>query len=240
MPMRQVGWRRHLRRIYNSKPADDHLSNVVLIALWHHPSRFRKVGEAFNGCDNPTDREVGVARRVFCDVCANRFDVPQGLGGPDDAGHRPRRRLASSWGMPLPASSSLRPASILARNTRRSIASSTVASGGISRRASIIPSRVSCSDMIGFYAMSPTLAARHGLSPIECAQILATNFSKVTNSACPLEGWDIAHRCHSHLNATSGSTRAARRAGRNAATSEVAMSISTAPTITNGSNASTE
>ena len=25
------------------------------IALRHHPSRFRKVGEAFNGCDNPTD-----------------------------------------------------------------------------------------------------------------------------------------------------------------------------------------
>ena len=66
--------------------------------------------------------------------------------------------------MPLPASSSLRPASTLARNTGRSIASSTVASGGISRSASMIRSRVICSDTIGFYAMSPTLAAESRLN----------------------------------------------------------------------------
>jgi hypothetical protein len=167
--------------VYNSKPADDNLSNVVLIALGDHSSRFWKVLEAFNGCDDSTDREVGVTRRVFCDVCANCLDVPQRLGGPDDAGHRPRRRLASSWGMPLPASSSLRPASILARNTRRSIASSTVASGGISRSASMIRSRVSGSDMIGFYAMPPTSAARHDASPPDWAQNWAHDFSNAAN-----------------------------------------------------------
>ena len=38
----------------------------------------------------------------------------------------------------------------------------------------MIRSRVSCSDMIGFYAMSPMLAARRGLSPTQWAQIPVT------------------------------------------------------------------
>jgi hypothetical protein len=44
--------------VYNPEPADDNLSNVLLIALRHHSPRFRKRREAFNGRNNPAECEV--------------------------------------------------------------------------------------------------------------------------------------------------------------------------------------
>ena len=61
------------------------------------------------------------------------------------------------------------------------IASSTVASEGISRSASMIRSRVSGSDMIGFYAMPPMPAGRHNASPIQWAPKWAHEFSDTAN-----------------------------------------------------------
>ena len=79
--------------------------------------------------DAPHD-QVGITLRVLGDVGSNALGVPQRLGRPRQGAHRPRLRLTSSWGMPWPASSWASPASIFAMNTRRSSASSKVASGG--------------------------------------------------------------------------------------------------------------
>ena len=76
-------------------------------------------------------------RAAAYSVVADGLQVAQGLG----PGHSPSRRLTSSCGMPWPASSSARPASILARKTGRSMASSNVALSGRSRSASRIRSR---------------------------------------------------------------------------------------------------
>jgi len=71
----------------------------------------------------------------------------------------PRRRFTSSCGTPWPASSSASPASIFARNTSRSIASSNVASGGSSSRACLIRSRTVGS---GIFNSTPTGRASRG------------------------------------------------------------------------------
>ena len=74
--------------------------------------------------------EVGVASRVACNIRADRLDVLDRLGSPDDPDHRRSRRFTSAWSMPCLASSSANPRSIFAKRTKRSIASSSVASAG--------------------------------------------------------------------------------------------------------------
>jgi len=89
-----------------------------------------------------TDDQVRISSRVLGDIGTDGLKVPKRLRGPEDRRHTPSRRLTSSCEIPLPSSSSARPASILARNTSRSMASSKVASGGKSWSASRIRSRV--------------------------------------------------------------------------------------------------
>jgi len=113
----------------------DDLSNCRILPLWNHSAGFWKELKPLDDSDDPPRDELCIHRRVLSNERANRLDVPNRLWRPDDWCHRPSRRFASSWGTPLPASSSASPASILARKTSRSIASSKVALDGKSSRA---------------------------------------------------------------------------------------------------------
>ena len=63
-------------------------------------------------------------------VLTDAPEVAARLRRPKDPCHRPNSRSTSSWSISWPALASVSPRSILARKTRRSMASSIVASGG--------------------------------------------------------------------------------------------------------------
>src|SRR5271166_185552 len=129
------------KSIHDAVGADDDFAKVAIVALRDDSAGLRELGESLDRHEKPLDHQLCVELRVLGDVRADRIEISERLRGPEDPVHRRKRRLTSSCGMPLPASSSLRPASIFARKTRRSMASSTVASGGKSRSASKIRSR---------------------------------------------------------------------------------------------------
>ncbi len=128
--------------VHDSKLAGDDFTKLRRGALQDHPPRVWKHPKAFNRGHDSLHGQVRIELRVNRDVRANLFDIRDGLRRPNEIGHRPRRRLTSSCGMPSPRSSCVKPVSIFARKTSRSIASSTVASAGSSRMASTILSRV--------------------------------------------------------------------------------------------------
>jgi len=76
----------------------------------------------------------------------------------------PKRRFTSSWGTSRPASSSARPSSIRARKTRRSIASSMLASVGRPRRASRMRSFREALAIVRRIAASAFAAPPNGLA----------------------------------------------------------------------------
>lgn len=124
--------------VHDSVWSRDHFAKSRVASLWHPPPRLGKDVKPFHRRNNPASFEFGVRGRVLRDERPDGFDVADCLWGPNDPRHSPRRRFTSSWGTPRPASSSASPASIFARNTSRSIASSNVASGGSSSMACLI------------------------------------------------------------------------------------------------------
>src|SRR5687768_3406961 len=127
-----------LKPIDDAVRLDDDFANSGIPALGNNATGFWKSGELFDASDNATNDQLGVLNRIRADVRLDPDDIVSRLRRPNDRGHKPRRRLTSSCGTPLPASSSASPASILARNTSRSMASSNVASGGNPSMASRI------------------------------------------------------------------------------------------------------
>jgi len=124
-----------LAPVHDSILPGDNLSQVRSLSLRHHSARIGKLSKSFNGCNKATDGKVGPSRRVDFDKGAKLFEISYRSGRPEKLDHTPRRRLTSSCGIPSPRSSCARPSSIFARNTNRSMASSTEASGGNSRIA---------------------------------------------------------------------------------------------------------
>lgn len=122
----------------HAKWPNDDFPDFWICTLWHHPAGLGEGPEALDGGDDSINRELRIAARVLGDVLANCLDISDCLRGPPDLRHWLRWRLTSSCAMPLPASISLSPASILAKKIKRSIASSNVASDGRSCRASRI------------------------------------------------------------------------------------------------------
>jgi hypothetical protein len=122
----------------NAKGPHDDLSDLRIRAFWHHTTRLGEGPKAFDGGDESINRELRIPLRVLGDVVANCRDISDGPRRPPDRRHWLSCRLTSSCGMPLPASISPSPASILAKKIKRSIASSKVASDGRSCRASRI------------------------------------------------------------------------------------------------------
>jgi hypothetical protein len=116
--------------IHNAVVTVDDLADRLVAKLRHHPSGARVLLKSAHRGNDPFNDEVGVASRVACNLRADRLDVLDRLGSPDDPDHRRSRRFTSAWSMPCPASSSANPRSIFAKRTKRSIASSSVASAG--------------------------------------------------------------------------------------------------------------
>src|SRR5206468_11926270 len=116
--------------IHNAVVTVDDLADRLVAKLRHHPSGARVLLKSAHRGNDPFNDEVGVASRVACNIRADRLDVLDRLGSPDDPDHRRSRRFTSAWSMPCPASSSANPRSVFAKSTRRSIASSSVASAG--------------------------------------------------------------------------------------------------------------
>ena len=83
------------------------------------------------------------ASRPRC-TCKSLRDQ-HGSWRPDKPDHRPSRRVTSSTGTPSPRSNCARPSSMLARNTRCSIASSVASTGHPANRLNhAIPNSVTC------------------------------------------------------------------------------------------------
>src|SRR6266705_5098592 len=116
--------------IHDTVVAVDDLADSFVAELRHDASRARVVLESLHSGDDAFDDEIGVVRRVTGHMRAYRLDVLDRLRRPDDLGHLRSRRFASAWAMPCPASSSANPRSVFAKSTRRSMASSSVASAG--------------------------------------------------------------------------------------------------------------
>ena len=121
--------------------------NFGLIPLGNDSSRVRKLEQSFDGNEDSRHGQIGVTLRIFGDVFVDGIKVAQRLWRPYNVHYSPKRRFASSCGTPSDRSSSANPASTLARNTSRSIASSIVASGGIVWSASMMRSRVNGSSI---------------------------------------------------------------------------------------------
>lgn len=134
--------RRMPTSVHDPEPAGDNFAHLRRLTLWNHSPGVLKRLQPFDRGQNPLRCQVRVGTRVTRDVRPNLSNLGKRLRRPDKLGHSPSRRFASSWKMPLLRSSCARPISIFARNTRRSIASSTVALAGSSRMASTIRSRV--------------------------------------------------------------------------------------------------
>ena len=140
-----------------AKPADDSirrnddLADRRVLAFRNDLAGFCKFLQTLNCEHESFGNQLCVGGRVPGNERPDRLDVADGLRRPDDPVHIPSRRLASSWGTPFPASSSASPASILATNTRRSMASSNVASGGRSSSARMIRSRTVNSGIFRLY-----------------------------------------------------------------------------------------
>src|SRR5438445_6749671 len=116
--------------IHNAVVAVGDLADRLVAKLRHYPSGARVLLKSAHRGNDPVNDEVGVASRVACNIRADRVDVLDRLGSPDDSDHRRSRRFTSAWSTPCPASSSTNPRSIFAKRTKRSIASSSVASAG--------------------------------------------------------------------------------------------------------------
>ncbi len=128
--------------VHDPEPAGDDFAYLRRLTFWNHSPGVRKRLQTLDCGQYPLCCQVRVGTRVKRDVRPNLFNVGKSLRRPSQLGHSPSRRFASSWEMPSPRSSCARPISIFARNTRRSIASSTVALAGSSRMASTIRSLV--------------------------------------------------------------------------------------------------
>src|SRR3989449_6359739 len=116
--------------IHNAVVTVDDLADRLVAKLRHYPSGAKVLLKSAHRGNDPFNDEVGVASRVACNIRADRVDVLDRLGSPDDSDHRRSRRFTSAWSTPCPASSSTNPRSIFAKRTKRSIASSSVASAG--------------------------------------------------------------------------------------------------------------
>ncbi len=124
--------------IDNPVAAPEHLANVASVELGNYSSNLRVLAEVVLGRDQLTNRESGMVLGILSDLGEDRGQAVASLRCPPDGGHWLKRLTISSWDRSFPASASLRPCSTFATNTRRSIASSMVASAGSVATASRI------------------------------------------------------------------------------------------------------
>src|SRR3990172_9053572 len=115
--------------------SDDELAEPRFADFRDDTSDLRKLGQTVGRGNDARDDQVGVLRGVPGDEAPDRLEIIDRARRPAKPGHAPKRRFTSSWGIDCPASSWARPSSILARKTRRSIASSYFPSGGRSFRS---------------------------------------------------------------------------------------------------------
>ena len=82
----------------------DNLTVICALELRHNSTGLRKSFELFDGFDNLGGGESAILGERLASKGVNGLEIFDGLIGPDNVNHRPRRFLTSSWGVSWPAS----------------------------------------------------------------------------------------------------------------------------------------
>lgn len=104
--------------------SQDDLANSGVPEFRDHPAGSRKHRDAISGLGRADDKEAGMRPGIFGDEFHDGLHISGRLGCPLYFNHFSIFRFILAWEIVLPASASLMPLSIFARNTSRSMASS--------------------------------------------------------------------------------------------------------------------